>query len=159
MVGSRRRRTGVKRLRRIMHASDFSPASRGAFRQAVGLARTNDAELLLVHVVEMVMPWVEDSYVSRQTYDRFVTSARTEAARRLDGLVRKAKAAGVRATAQLVEGGPRDAIPRAAKRGQADLLVLGTHGRTGLGKILLGSVAERVVTTAPCPVLTVRGRS
>jgi universal stress protein A len=149
----------MKRFRRIMHASDFSPASRRAFSHAVGLARADHARLLLVHVVEMVMPWVEDAYVPPQIYEQLVSAAQTDAAKRLDALSRRAKAAGVRATTQLVEGSPRDAIPRAAKRAHADLLVLGTHGRTGLGKILLGSVAERVVATAPCPVLTVRGRS
>jgi nucleotide-binding universal stress UspA family protein len=66
--------------------------------------------------------------------------------------------AGVRSTGRLVDGNPRDAIPRAATRRHADLVVVGTHGRTGLDKLLVGNVAERVVATAPCPVLTVRGR-
>ncbi len=152
------RQAGGKRFGRILHASDFSPASRRAFDDAIGLAKANGAELVVIHVLEPVIPWSEDAYVSPQAYDQLLTSARSAAAKRLDALVQKAKAAGVRVAGQLVEGNPRDAIPRAAKRSHADLVVVGTHGRTGLGKLLLGSVAERIVATAPCPVLTVRGR-
>jgi nucleotide-binding universal stress UspA family protein len=152
------RQAGEKRFRRILHASDFSPASRRAFEGAIALTKANDAELVVIHVLEPVTPWSEDAYVSPRAYDRLLTSARSVAAKRLDALLRKAKAAGVRVAGRLVDGNPRDAIPRAAKRSHADLVVVGTHGRTGLGKILLGSVAERVVATAPCPVLTVRGR-
>ena len=115
------RRAGGKRFARILHASDFSPASRRAFDDAVGLAKANGAELTLVHVLEPLIPWTEGAYVSPQTYDRLLTSARTVAAKQLDALVRKAKAAGVRAAGRLVDGNPRDAVPRAAKRSHADL--------------------------------------
>ena len=148
----------MKRFRRILHPSDFSRASRRAFDQAAALARANGAQLTLIHVLEPVIPWAEDAYVSRRAYDQLVTSTRAAAAKRLDVLVRRAKARGVRTTGRLVDGDPRDAIPRAAKRTRADLVVVGTHGRTGLRQIMLGSVAARVVTTTPCPVLTVRGR-
>ncbi len=153
----RPRRAGGKRFRRILHASDFSPVSRRAFEMAVGLARANGAALTLVHVLEPAVPWVEVDYASPRAY-QLVTSARTTAARRLDALVRKAKTSGVRSTGHLVDGDPRDAIPRAARRLHADLVVVGTHGRTGLDKLLVGSVAERVVAMAPCAVITVRGR-
>ena len=146
------------RYRRILHASDFSPASRPAFAEALALATANRAELLIVHVVDVVIPPLEDTYVSPQVLDRLITSTRADAAKRLNALVRKAKTAGVTVTGELLEGTPRDAIPRAARRKRADLIVMGTHGRTGLRKLLLGSVAERVVGTAHCPVLTVRGR-
>jgi nucleotide-binding universal stress UspA family protein len=152
------RRAGGKRFGRILHASDFSPASRRAFDVAVGLAKAHGAALMLVHVVETALPWAEDAYVSPEIYTRLVESARAVATKRLDALVRRARAAGLSVSGRLVDGSPRDAIPRAAKRAHADLLVVGTHGRTGLQKLLLGSVAERVVATAPCPVLTVRGR-
>jgi nucleotide-binding universal stress UspA family protein len=148
----------VKRFRRILHASDFSRASRRAFEEAVALARADGAELTLIHVLEPVIPWTEDAYVSRRAYDQLLTSTRAAAARQLDVLVRRARATGVRATGRLVDGNPRDAIPRLAKRARADLVVVGTHGRTGLSRLLLGSVAARVLATASCPVLTVRGR-
>ena len=70
----------------------------------------------------------------------------------------KAKSAKVRAKGVLLEGVAHDQIVRAAKRQKADLLVLGTHGRTGVARFFLGSVAGRVVASAPCPVLTVRGK-
>lgn len=146
------------RYRRILHASDFSPASRRAFDEALALAAANRAELLLVHVVDVVIPPLEDTYVSPRALDRLITATRADAAKRLAALVRKARAAGVTATGELLDGTPRDAIPRAARRKRADLIVMGTHGRTGLGKLFLGSVAERVAGTAHCPVLTVRGR-
>lgn len=148
----------VKRFRRILHASDFSPASRRAFDEAIGLAKANDAQLTIVHVIEPVMPVVEDAYVSAQAYDRLVKSQRAAAAKRIETLGRRAQTAGVRVTTRLVDGNPRDAIARAAKRSAADLVVVGTHGRTGLRRLLLGSVAERIVAISPCPVLTVRGR-
>ena len=64
----------------------------------------------------------------------------------------------VRARGLLLEGVAHDQIVRAARRKKADLLVLGTHGRTGVARFFLGSVAGRVVASAPCPVLTVRGK-
>ena len=70
----------------------------------------------------------------------------------------QARKNGVRAKGLLLEGIPHDRIVRAARSTRADLIVLGTHGRTGLGRVFLGSVAARVVTLAPCPVLTVRAK-
>ena len=72
-------------------------------------------------------------------------------------LVVKARKARVRVKGLVVVGNPFEDIVRAAKRQRADLLVMGTHGRTGLRKALLGSVAERVLRTSICPVMTVRG--
>ena len=79
-------------------------------------------------------------------------------AAQLDKLVAKAKAAGARAQGLLLEGTAADAIVRTARSKRADLIVMGTHGRSGLARLFMGSVAERVIGTAPCPVLTVRGR-
>jgi nucleotide-binding universal stress UspA family protein len=75
----------------------------------------------------------------------------------MDALVKEAVDAGVRATPQFVDGGiPSEEIVRVAEQNKTDVLVLGTHGRSGVMKVLLGSVAARVVATASCPVLTVR---
>ena len=70
----------------------------------------------------------------------------------------KAKKSGVRATGFLLDGVTHDQIVRFAKSRRVDLVVMGTHGRSGLAKLFLGSVAGRVVTAASCPVLTVKGR-
>jgi len=147
----------MTRIRRIMHPSDFSRASRPAFAKAVELAKTNRAELLVAHVLTPVVPVVGDGYVSPTVYDEIESSARAYALKQLGGLIAKAKKAGVRAKPLLLAGAPAEQITRAARSRRADLVVLGTHGRTGFARVILGSVANRVVATAQCPVMTVRG--
>jgi nucleotide-binding universal stress UspA family protein len=148
----------MKRVRRVLHPSDFSPASRAAFTRAVASARADRAELLLVHVITPVTPLVGDGYLSPKVYDDMQRSIRASGQTQLDKLVAKAKAAGARARGLLLEGTPADGIVRTARSKRADVIVMGTHGRSGLARLFLGSVAERVVGTAPCPVLTVRGK-
>lgn len=144
--------------RRILHPSDFSRASRAACAKAVELAKSNRAELLLVHVLGPILVPAE-AYVPAKAYEGMWTSARATAQKELDALATRAKKAGVRATTALAEGAPaHEEIARVAKRARADLIVMGTHGRTGIARVFLGSVASRVVATAPCPVLTVRGK-
>ncbi len=148
----------MSRFRRILHASDFSRASTPAFRRATDLARANRADLTIVHVYMPVIPLAGEGYAAPQVYDQMLTEIRAEAQRQLDRLVTKAKRAGARAKGLLLEGVPHDRIVRAARSMRADLIVLGTHGRTGLGRVFLGSVATRVITLAPCPVLTIRAK-
>ena len=151
-------RAGAKRFRRILHASDFSPASRRAFDEAVALAKANDADLILVHVVEPVHPVVEDYTAAAHAQGQIIKTQRATAEKRIEALARTAKARGARVTTRVVEGHPSDAIAREGTRMHTDLVVVGTHGRTGLRKLVVGSVAGQVVATASCPVLTVRGR-
>ena len=146
------------KIRRIMHPTDFSKASGAAFARAVEMARADRAELLLAHVLTPAIPMVGDGYVSPKVYEEIEASARAAGQKHLDALVTKAKKAGVRAKGLLLEGVPHDRIVRAAKAKRVDLVVMGTHGRTGLARFFLGSVAERVVSMAACPVLTVRGK-
>jgi nucleotide-binding universal stress UspA family protein len=147
----------MSRFRRILHPSDFSRASGRAFAKAVDLAATNRAELHVLHVMAPVIPMVGDGYVSPKLYEEIEASGRALAQQQLDALVAKARKAGVRASASLVGGVPHEQITRAARSKRADLVVMGTHGRTGLAKFFLGSVAGRVVSIAACPVLTVAG--
>ena len=144
--------------RPILHPTDFSPASRAAFAHALALAREEGAELVLVHVLPTVMPMASEGYMSPKVYDDLQRSMRAQVQKQLDRLLTKAKAARVRARGLLYEGVAADAITRAARARHAKLIVMGTHGRTGLSRLFVGSVAERVVGTAPCPVLTVRGK-
>ena len=148
----------MSRIRRILHATDFSRASRAAFTKALDLAKTNKAELLVVHTLAPGMPMVGDGYVSPQVYEDLAASARAYGKKNLDALVAKARKAGVRAKSLLLEGVPHEQIARTARRQRADVVVMGTHGRTGLAKLFLGSVAGRVIAIAPCPVMTVRGK-
>ncbi|HEX6078153.1 MAG TPA: universal stress protein [Methylomirabilota bacterium] len=147
----------MPRFRRILHATDFSRASSAALKAAIGMAKTNRGRLTIVHVMAppaLALPG--EGYVSPALYESLETSARGQARKQLDRVVAKARGAGVRATPLLLEGVPHEMIARAARK--ADLLVIGTHGRSGLAKLFLGSVASRLVTMTPCPVLTVRGR-
>lgn len=148
----------MKRIRSVLHPSDFSPASGPAFTRAVEMAKANHAELLLVHVLTPVVPMVGDGYISPKAYDDLQRSSQAQGRKRLNALAGRAKKAGARARTLLLEGSPFGQIVRAAKSKRANVIVMGTHGRGGLAKLFLGSVAERVVGTAPCPVLTVRGR-
>ena len=145
-------------FRHVLHPTDFSRASGKAFTMALELARGSRAALTVVHVLTPIVPVAGEGFVLPETYEQIEASARAAAQKQLDRLVAKAKAAGVRATGFLLTGTPHDQIVRAAKSRRADLVVIGTHGRTGLARFFVGSVAARVTALAPCPVLTVRGR-
>ena len=148
----------MSRLRRILHPSDFSRASGAAFARAVAMAKTDRAQLLLVHVLAPSVPIAGEGYISPKVYEDLEASARAYGQKCLSALQAKARKAGVKAVTQLLDGVAHERIARAAKAKKADLIVIGTHGRTGLAKFFLGSVASRVVAAAPCPVLTVRGK-
>lgn len=146
------------KFRRILVATDFSPASRPAFRTALDLARAQRGRLAIVHVLPSVAPMGVEGYVSARMYEEMEASARRWAQKRLDRLVAEARSARVGARPLLIEGAAHEAIARAARSERADVVVIGTHGRTGLERVFVGSVAARVIATAPCPVLTVRTR-
>jgi len=146
------------KFRRVFHPTDFSRASGVAFTKALGIAKANRAQLTLVHVLSPVTPYVGDGYISPRTYDALERAARQSAQKRMTALLKKAAKAGVRARSILLEGIAYDQIARIARARRADLIVMGTHGRTGFSRFFIGSVAERVIPLAPCPVLTVRGK-
>jgi nucleotide-binding universal stress UspA family protein len=148
----------MKRIRRILHPTDFSSASRPAFERALGLARDSRAELVILHVMAPVIPVVGEGYIPPQTYEAIDTAARKSAQKKLDALAARARNTGVRARPLLLEGTAHERIVSAAKAQRVDLIVMGTHGRSGLARLFIGSVASRVVSAAPCPVMTVRGR-
>ena len=146
----------MRAVRRIVYPSDFSSASRRAFQTALGLAKTFHAQLLVVHVMS-TLPVVPDGYVSPSIWDGLERGQWATAQRQLGRLVARAKAAGVRASGTLLDVGvTHEGIVRFARAKRAGLIVMGTHGRTGLTRALLGSVAARVIATARCPVMTVR---
>jgi nucleotide-binding universal stress UspA family protein len=144
--------------RRVLHPSDFSRASGAAFKKAIEMAKAARAELLVVHVVNPVVPVTGEGYVSPRMYEDIAASTRAWAQKQLAKLLAKAKSAGVRAKGFVLQGLAHEQIARFARSNHVDLLVMGTHGRSGLAKLFLGSVAGRVVAAAPCPVLTVKGR-
>lgn len=143
------------RLRRILHATDFSRASGRAFAHAVALARRNDARLLVLHVVTPPSPFADAEPAS--SWLELEARATAWARRQLARLVSRATKAGARSRGLLVRGTPADVIVGQARRERVDVIVIGTHGRSGLGRLFMGSVASRVLHQAPCPVITVRG--
>jgi nucleotide-binding universal stress UspA family protein len=148
----------MKRIRHVLHATDFSPASREAFTVAVAIAKSLGAKLTVVYVMAPLVPAVPEQYLDAVTLDQLDKRARQWCARQLRNMTASATRAGVRTKTQIRNGDPVEQIVRAGRSTRADLIVVGTHGRRGLPKFFLGSVAERVVATASCPVVTVRGR-
>ena len=142
----------------ILHPSDFTSFSRAALRKAIEMAKSNRAELLLVHVVSPIVPIPGDAYISPRMYDELAGSARAAAQKQLDKLAAQVKKARVKSRSFVLEGAPAEEIVRFVKGRRVDLIVMGTHGRAGLAKLFVGSVADRVVAAASCPVLTVRGK-
>jgi nucleotide-binding universal stress UspA family protein len=148
----------MPRMRRILHATDFSPASRPAFRRALEMARTGRGELIILHVNVPTAIADPGGYVSWEMYEQVDRAVEASARRKMARLVERARGSKVRCRGILLRGVADVEIVRAARRQRADVLVLGTHGRTGLRRLFLGSVASRVIASAPCPVLTVRAR-
>jgi nucleotide-binding universal stress UspA family protein len=145
-------------IRRVLYPTDFSRASGAAQARAIAEARANHAELLVVHVLAPVIPMAGEGYVSPSVYEQMSEASRAWGQKQMARVLAKAKAARVRARGMLLEGVAHEQIVRTARARHADLIVIGTHGRTGVARFFLGSVAARVAATAPCPVLTVRGR-
>jgi universal stress protein E len=144
-------------FRRILVASDFSRASRKAFSTALALAKAHRATLTILHVFVPITPIVPEQYFDVETWEQVDSQARRWSQQRLRKLTDTAKSAGIRAVGLLLEGDPAQQITRAVRSKRADLVVVGTHGRNGLTKFFVGSIASRVVATASCPVVTVRG--
>ncbi|HEY7112063.1 MAG TPA: universal stress protein [Thermoanaerobaculia bacterium] len=146
------------KARPILFATDFSPASGAALRQALALARTEGATLLVAHVVEPPVPFAPDGYVLPQIYDDLAAAQRRGAEERMRRILARARRDGVAARGLLLRGAPHEAIARTARGHRAGRVVVGTHGRRGFRRLFLGSVAARVVASSPCPVLVVPAR-
>jgi nucleotide-binding universal stress UspA family protein len=147
----------MARFARILFATDFSKSSANAFATAVALAKATRGTLTILHVIVPRTPVVTEQYIGSQTWEEIDLQARKWAQRQLASLVAQAKKAGIRSAPLIVDGQAARQIVRVAQTRRADLLVVGTHGRTGLAKWFVGSVAARVVAMAQCPVVTVRG--
>lgn len=138
----------------IVCPTDFSESAARAEQEAIRLAKALGAELVLAHVGADEMLWREG--VNTPELRAVVEGQRKWAADSLAALARGLAADGVKARAVVTVGVPWKEIVRLAAEEHAEMIVIGTQGRTGLARLLLGSVAERVIRHAPCPVLTVR---
>ena len=144
----------MRNLETILVAVDFSVPSQHALDAAIGLAGRERAKLHIVHAVES--PSFATAPFEVQTM--YVTSSRQEAQQLLEEAVKSAAERGVDAEGHLSGAPASAAIDALAAELDADLLVVGTHGHTGLKHLALGSVAERVLRRAPCSVLVVKER-
>jgi nucleotide-binding universal stress UspA family protein len=141
-------------LRHILVPHDFSETGEHALTFALDLAEPLVARATVLHVYEVpVFAFPESPVVTTDLAGQIEQAAR----RALDRVVARARRPGVTIDAVLRQGTIWSEIQAAAGEAKVDLIVMGTHGRRGLSRALLGSVAEKVVRTAPCPVLTVRG--
>jgi nucleotide-binding universal stress UspA family protein len=138
-------------IKRILIPTDFSAPALKALEYAIDFVGSKNAELLLIHVIEPIR------------HTRFIPDAaqilehrRAEAAESLAKLEKKVQGRHPTCRSEVHFGIPYDVIAKIAKKWKADLIIIATHGYTGLNHVFLGSVAERVVRIAACPVLTVR---
>jgi nucleotide-binding universal stress UspA family protein len=143
-------------LRRILVPTDFSKHSQNALRYATAFAEKFTAELYLLHVVQDLSVFIPDAVnvtpLVTPPVEQLLASVRTALERVIDeNQLRRFKV-----TAEASEGAPFYEIIRFAREKEIDLIIMGTHGHSGLAHVLMGSVAEKVVRKAPCPVLTVR---
>lgn len=147
----------MKPIRHVLCATDLSATSTRAVDTATTLAKALGASLTILHVLAppIVVP---EQYLDAMALDSLQTRARAWALRELQKLSMRASRARVETAVLLREGEPADEILRAGRGKKADLIVTGTHGRRGLSKMFLGSVAQRVATVASCPVVTVKGK-
>ena len=144
--------------RRILHATDFSKASARALNETVKLAKQNRAELLIVHVIEPTPYVAGEEFGGEEIYIKLEDMAKQDSEVSMSKLLRRLKKSNIKAQGLILKGSAHDQIVKAAKSKKADMIVIGTHGRTGLSKLFMGSVAGKVVSLATCPVVTVRGK-
>jgi nucleotide-binding universal stress UspA family protein len=148
----------LDRLTRILVPIDFSPSSRAALTEALSLSNRLGGSIDVLYV------WEPRSFVVEQVFEHVSSGdteaiaefAQTRAGREMDRLLSEMRHLGVSVRGRLGSGDAANAILRMAEHESYDLIVMGTHGRTGLSHLVMGSVAEKVVARAPCPVLTIR---
>src|SRR3954454_16893841 len=143
----------MMQMQTILYTTDFSDSSKAAFPLAYSLARDQGARLIVLHVLPA------------GTYEivNLAQLGQGESAQQFEDDVRhdlqriQPPDDRVPMEYKLAKGDPAASIVKVAEETACDLIVLGTHGRTGLRRVLMGSVAEHVMRTAPCPVLVVKG--
>src|ERR1017187_4087159 len=142
-------------IRKILLPTDFSKYSAAATKYACELATKFDAELHLLHTLETHLASTPE-FGFGLDLPKYISESKAAAEKSLAGVLDPKWAAGRTVVKAIVEGSPKAEIIAYARKHNIDLIVIATHGRTGLAHVLMGSVAESVVRTAPCPVLTVR---
>jgi nucleotide-binding universal stress UspA family protein len=144
-------------FRHILAPTDFSEYSKKAVGSALELARKFGAKLTILHVVELP-PYPVEGYVPPAVNATFLDDLERQATQDLAQLVPEAESSNVEVVRLVAVGSPYRKIIETAEAEQVDLIVMATAGRSGFSHLVMGSIAERVVRTATCPVLTIRPR-
>jgi len=139
-------------IKKILCPTDFSDASKNAIRYANEFARSMQASVIFLHAIEP-RPIATDMSVA---YVPIETDLEKIAEEDLASLMEEEKIKGISATKEVIVGHAADVIIEQAEEQDVDLIILGSHGRTGITRLLMGSVAEAVLRKAPCPVLIVK---
>jgi nucleotide-binding universal stress UspA family protein len=145
----------MQEIRTILCPVDFSKASDHALSYAHDLAKLLNANLHIVYVWQPLLYAMGDGVIIPA--GEFISQLLSELNDKLNRLTTQYQEQGIKVTSELVEGVPYEGIVNIAQKHPAELIVMGTHGRTGFTHFMVGSVTERVVRISPVPVLTVRG--
>jgi universal stress protein A len=149
----------VIEIKSILAPTDFSAHSEQAVRYACRLAERLDSELHLLHVLSEIVPAGPDPLLMPMMPAQFYKESEDRAQETLDRSLDPSWGKPVKIITAVRWGSPVESIVSYAVDHRIELVIICTHGRTGLSHVLLGSVAERIVREAPCPVLTIRDRS
>ncbi len=142
-------------INRILCPVDFSDESKDTLQYAIEFARNSGAEIVLLNVLPSESMYSYDTYVVPMSV---LESTRKSAEEELDKLALKVKSELVNSKiiTEIADGKPADSITESAKRNETDLIIMSSHGRTGISRLLLGSVAELVLREAHCPVMVIK---
>lgn len=143
-------------LKQICVPTDFSDHSEHALTYAITLTEKFNAQLHLIHVIQDIVPTVPEPGLAILPTEDILRSLEKGAKEGFETLIKEHSLEPFRPIKKILHGVPFQEIGRYSKRESIDLIIIGTHGRSGLAHFLLGSVAERVVRSSPCPVLTIR---
>jgi len=143
-------------INKILVPTDFSEFSQDAAQYAIELAKRFDAEVTLLYVLQDAVALFPEPGVAFPAPGNYLQELQESSQQSLERLKSQYTEEGVNVNTELRNGPPFVEILRCAREGNYDMIVIGTHGRSGLAHVLLGSVAEKVVRKAECPVLTVR---
>ncbi len=144
----------MSRYNRILVPVDFSDTSVAAMKAAIELALELNAELQVIHVCQMhASDLLEGSMGDASAIE---SQAISEAEKKLEGFIKEYLSNGISISTTISTGDPHDVINQMAKEINADMIVMGTHGRTGLSHMVMGSVAENVLRHAEVPVMSIR---
>jgi nucleotide-binding universal stress UspA family protein len=158
-----RNKTRAKKIsiKKILSPVDFSKESMKALSTAAELSKHFHAELLIVNVVPPVTTIVEETDYSFYSFDvpMYQDTLLRAAKKRLRTTISQKVSRGVKARSIVLPGDPAQTIVKTAKKQHVDLIIIATHGRSGWTHLVFGSVAEKVIRLAPCPVLVVKTRN